>query len=360
MSDFQRGAQHALDCHAAECYDWKTHFAPPGTDPESNEPMKTKNYTATSILTLILGCAQAPSDDAHLATRRFEFEYTTTVTEIPQDAKKARLWLPLPVDDEAQSVKIMRVTAPVPHRVGRETAYGNETLYLEVDAPLPAELQVTMTLEVERKEVRSVSRLAGAPRRDLLLRGDRLAPLNEEAKSRALLATTARVGSTDEARGIYDRVLSDVNYDKTGEGWGRGSLDYVCENGKGNCSDFHSLFIAMARSKQIPAVFEIGFPLPKDKEEGAIGGYHCWAWFQDEKGRWRPVDASEADKDPTRAEYFFGTICENRVAFSRGRDLVLDPPQDGSPVNFLIYPHVEVDGKTDVAKVEKSFRFKNL
>ena len=116
----------------------------------------------------------------------------------------------------------------------------------------------------------------------------------------------------------------------------------------------------MARSKEIPALFEIGFPLPADEKEGTVDGYHCWAWYQDGSGRWRPVDASEADKDPTRTDYFFGTICENRVAFSRGRDLILDPPQSGGPANFFIYPYVEIDGKTGVATVKNSFRFKNL
>ena len=28
-----------------------------------------------------------------------------------------------------------------------------------------------------------------------------------------------------------------------------------------------------------------------------------------------------------------------------GRDLVLTPRQSGGPLNFLIYPYVEVDGK---------------
>ena len=28
-----------------------------------------------------------------------------------------------------------------------------------------------------------------------------------------------------------------------------------------------------------------------------------------------------------------------------GRDLVLNPRQSGEPVNFLIYPYVEVDGR---------------
>lgn len=322
--------------------------------------MKTKNCVLTLILATLIGCAQPEADETKLASRRFEFEYKTTVSGFPAGAKKARIWVPLPVNDEAQDVKVVRISAPVAHLVGQDKVYGNKNVYLEVDAPFPKSIEVSMTLQVTRKEVRSVSRLPTQPARSRLLSGDRLAPLSEEAKSRAIEATGSSIVVGHQARSIYDRVLTDVSYDKSGQGWGHGDLKYVCEVGKGNCSDFHSLFIAMARSKEIPAVFEIGFPLPKDEEEGTIGGYHCWAWFQDGVSRWRPVDVSEADKDPSKTDYFFGTICENRVAFSRGRDLVLDPPQAGEPANFLIYPYVEIDGKTDVAKVDKSFRFKNL
>ncbi len=322
-----------------------------------------KSLCCASLLVVFcaVACNGTTTREGANAKRHFRFEYKTTISGFPVGAKQARVWLPLPTNDEAQSVTDVKVEAPVAHRLGTEGVYGNRVVYLEVEAPFPKELPITLTMIVRRREVGSVAQLPGLPGRDRLVTGDRFAPLNDEARSRAVRATQGRSGAEAQARGIYDQVLADVEYEKTGVGWGRGDLEYVCASGKGNCSDFHALFIAMARSKEIPAVFEIGFPLPRDKEEGTIGGYHCWAWYHDDvNDRWCPVDASEADKDPTRAEYFFGTICENRVAFSRGRDLILDPPQSAGSINFLIYPYVEIDGKPEVAKVEKSFRFKNL
>jgi len=46
----------------------------------------------------------------------------------------------------------------------------------------------------------------------------------------------------------------------------------------------------------------------------------------------------------------------DRVAFRTGQDLLLDPPQRSGPVNFLIHPHVEVDGKVH-AKFEPDYRY---
>jgi len=57
------------------------------------------------------------------------------------------------------------------------------------------------------------------------------------------------------------------------------------------------------------------------------------------------VDISEAKLNPEKREYYFGHLDENRVAFSRGRDLILVPRQAGPPVNFLVYPYVEVNGQ---------------
>jgi hypothetical protein len=74
---------------------------------------------------------------------------------------------------------------------------------------------------------------------------------------------------------------------------------------------------------------------------------------------WVPVDASEAAKDPSKREYFFGAHDENRVEFTRGRDLTLEPRQAGDLLNYFIYPYAEVDGRAH-AGVEKSFAYRDL
>ena len=101
----------------------------------------------------------------------------------------------------------------------------------------------------------------------------------------------------------------------------------------------------MARSQHIPARFEIGFPLPADKTSSQIPGYHCWAEFFDPEHGWVPVDISEAWKNPVKENYFFGAHDVNRIQFTLGRDLVLNPAQQGEPRNYFIYPYVEVAGK---------------
>lgn len=115
----------------------------------------------------------------------------------------------------------------------------------------------------------------------------------------------------------------------------------------------------MARAERIPARFDIGFPLPENARQGEIPGYHCWAEFYLAGLGWVPLDISEAWQNPAKHDYFFGTIDANRVQFSSGRDLILSPRQDGPPLNYFVYPYVEVDGKPFEA-VEKHFSFRDL
>lgn len=73
---------------------------------------------------------------------------------------------------------------------------------------------------------------------------------------------------------------------------------------------------------------------------------------------WIPVDASEAWKHPEKKNYFFGAHDHDhdRVQFTVGRDIRLDPPQQGEPLNYFIYPYAEVDGKQLALESKFSFQ----
>jgi len=49
----------------------------------------------------------------------------------------------------------------------------------------------------------------------------------------------------------------------------------------------------------------------------------------------------------------------NRVQFTMGRDLNLSPPQNGKPLNYFVYPYVEVDGQ-EYGNVSSAFSFADV
>jgi len=59
------------------------------------------------------------------------------------------------------------------------------------------------------------------------------------------------------------------------------------------------------------------------------------------------------------ADYFFGSHDVNRVQFSIGRDITLAPRQAGAPLNYFIYPYVEVNGKKQ-DQVDTRFSFADV
>jgi transglutaminase-like putative cysteine protease len=181
--------------------------------------------------------------------------------------------------------------------------------------------------------------------RQRFLQPDRLVPVTGLPAEIAAKQVAGRTTDLERARALYDYVFHTMKYDKSGTGWGHGDTLWACNSKRGNCTDFHSLFISMARSQKILARYEMGFSIPTDKHAGEVPGYHCWADFYLKGTGWVPVDISEAWKHPEKHDYFFGAHDVHRVQFTMGRDITLSPPQQGQPLNYFVFPYVEVNGK---------------
>jgi len=295
-------------------------------------------------------------------SRHFTFHYNFTVKNLPV-GKKVRIWIPAAHSDAYQEARVVSARSDLPLKKTRESKLGNEIYFAETGGAKQPELHFDVEYDVVRHErvaLNPAAHLVAASltskERQEDLQPDALVPITGLPADLAAKVTEGKTQPLDKARAIYDYVFTTMRYDKTGTGWGHGDVLYACDAKKGNCTDFHSLFIAMARSQGIPARFEIGFPLPPDKHSAEIAGYHCWSDFYIDGKGWIPVDISEAWKHQERRDYFFGSHDVNRVQFSMGRDLRLNPPQDGKPLNYFVYPYVEVDGQ-EYSNVSLAFSF---
>jgi len=299
-------------------------------------------------------------------TRHFAFHYTFTVKDVPP-GEKLRVWIPAAHSDEFQEVRVVQATGDLGMRKTHESRFGNEMYYAETSKARQADWRFEVLYDVVRHERLTLGverpHLAEVQLKDRERKGDlepdKLVPVTGLPADLAAKVTEGMTAPLDKARAIYDYVFTTMRYDKTGTGWGHGDVLYACDAKKGNCTDFHSLFIAMARSQGIPARFEIGFPLPPDKHMAEVAGYHCWADFFEPKHGWIPVDISEAWKHQEKRDYFFGAHDVNRIQFTMGRDLRLSPAQDGPPLNYFVYPYVEVAGK-EYPNVSLAFSFADV
>ncbi|MEA2337244.1 MAG: hypothetical protein QOE82_1251 [Thermoanaerobaculia bacterium] len=280
-------------------------------------------------------------------SKSFEATYVATLKEVPAGLKSMTVWIPLPVSRGGQTITDVRIDSPLRWTHSSEGTFGDRYAYTKVNHPPAGDFMVKVRFRGTRDEV-TTAKLAEkrASRAELAraLKADKLVTLSPRVKKLAHEVTAGKTTAVEQAHAIYDYLLATMKYDKTIPGWGHGDTERACDIKAGNCTDFHSLFMSMARAKGIPARFVIGFPMASD--HGTVTGYHCWAEFYVQGKGWIPVDPSEASKttDASRRAYLFGNLDPDRVQFTMGRDLVLTPPTS-EPLNYFIYPRAEADGR---------------
>lgn len=292
----------------------------------------------------------APPELLGVIKGRDEFEFLYRAT-LPQITDTARMWIPLPTTDSFQTVEVKSIKAPGQREILQEREYGNSVLFLTLD---PQDSGKTIEIRSKIRRLEKAVYTSQTPAPEQYLKPERFVPADERFRSIAEKVVEGKKGDLVRARALYDHVIDRMRYMKFGSGWGKGDAVYACDSRTGNCTDFHSYFIALCRAVGIPARFAIGAAIPSERNDGGIDGYHCWAEFYTD-GRWWPVDISEGDKCSSLSTYYFGHHPSNRVELSRGRDLVVEPGPDSGPINFLAYPVLEISGKPIKVKVEFSF-----
>jgi hypothetical protein len=293
----------------------------------------------------------------------FHIEENILVKNLPEDLGNLSIWVPYPVSDNWQAIEDFKLSAPFKADAITDKEYGNKVLLLKLkkDITYNTPLQITLSFTAKRMEYGTSGNLETSSKNlSHFLKANRLVPVNGEIKKLAEEITQGRSSELEKARAIYDYLINELTYSKDDPRvCGIGDSLLTLLHLKGICTDYHSLFISLVRSLGIPAKFEIGFPIPADKEEGRISGYHCWAKFYSKDKGWIPVDISEADKHPEKRDYFFGHIDENRIHLTSGRDINLEYAKNPQPLNFFIYPYAELNGK-QFNDIDTEIRFKNL
>ena len=299
----------------------------------------------------------AQSDNALLGVKEgkdsFEFYYDITV---PTLTEKAEILVPLALSDAFQEVEILEKKLPAAAKVLKDQANTNEVLYMNL-GPEHSGQRIFISYSVKRSEKGPYAEALPNPADHLM--ANKLMPVGGRFEEIAKEALGEKIKDSHliQARRLYDYIIETMRYMKFGD-FGRGDSNYACDSKTGNCSEFHSYFISLARSVGIPARFAIGASIPSDRNEGGMDGYHCWAEFYAD-GKWWPVDISEANKYTALATYYFGRHPANRIEFTRGRDLELNPGPSAGPINFLVYPYLEMGGKEIKAPTTFTFQRKS-
>jgi transglutaminase-like putative cysteine protease len=313
-----------------------------------------------ALLLIVCPVLAASALPAVAKQRRAEVTWSVNLNA-PAGAKHVRLWIPYPMSDENQEITDVVVTGnPTAWGIYREGVFGNAALYAEwKDTKGPRGL--TYSFKVLRRE--RVTRDIPASELPFSksefrkeLGATRLADLEGPEKALAEKITAGKKTNREKAFAIYDWTVENMFRDPDTKGCGIGDVDTLVRSLGGKCGDIHSVYTALAKASGVPSREVWGIRIPGGKGGDMTKAQHCWAeWYSPGYG-WVVVDPADVRKailekkitleqaKPLR-EYYFGAVDESRIAVGTGRDLVLNPPQAGEPLNYFMYPYAEADGK---------------
>ena len=277
-------------------------------------------------------------------------------------SKETKLWIPYPVTDKNQTVSDIKVSGDFAAS-GVYTDASNGTAILYAEWPVHAKSRkLSFSAAVDRKEVRQKNLPATEPawnRADYAeyLKPTSLGPIDGEVKKLADLITKGHTTVLAKARAIYDWCCSNMYRDPATVGCGKGDVCSLLNKPGGKCTDISSVYIALCRAAGVPAREVFSVRLGKKVEEDVTTYQHCWAEFFLPGYGWVTADPADVRKamlveklelNNLKAkeyrEYFWGGIDAYRLVIAVGRDIVLNPPQAGAPLNTFGYPYAEVGG----------------
>ncbi|ACB73550.1 transglutaminase-like domain-containing protein [Opitutus terrae] len=300
------------------------------------------------------------ADFPNEATRTYRVQQTVTLSGIPDGAKSVKWWIAIPDDERFQEVLDFAVTsAPGPWRIVTEPDHGNRFMLVEVAHPAASSLSSKVEFTVRRRPVfvDLVPAQAGAitdTHRRLFvdeLRTD--APHMKVTPRIAKLANDSCGAETNIAKQAQLLLTAVADYadhyskDPTKPKCSLGDAEDCMTNAGGCCTDLHSMFIALARARGIPARLQMGYRL-REANEGkeTDPGYRCWAEYFVPNYGWIPADIVEAD-DPKglgRARWFTG-LTERRLWLNEGREFDLaGRAVTAKRVNTMVIGYAEIDG----------------
>ncbi len=327
--------------------------------------MRTKFLTISILIILLLVSIlflANTSNNVDQQTRKFSFTYSVNIPSMPEGSKDLEIFIPIPKNDNHQNISDLEITTNVDYKIVNDPEYNNKLVHINLSQNIPDSIKMEVRFIVERQLYTYGNYSLDTNLIDRFLMPDSLVPIDgiveKEAKE---IIKENNLPEIKKAELLYKHVVDTMTYDKkTNPGWGKGDVLYACDARTGNCTDFHSLFIGLSRAEKIPSRFVIGFPIPENKKEGKISGYHCWAEFYVKEKGWIPIDASEAFKNPQKQDFFFGSLDPNRVSFTIGRDIPLKTGNGQvKKVNYLIYPYVLINNE-NFNHFQTEFSFKDL
>ncbi len=281
-----------------------------------------------------------------------------------ETGKVVQLWIPYPVTDQYQNISNVKIAGDYAEAaVYTDRTFKTPMFYARWENGSKSR-KLNFSFDVERQEVIKQNFPANEASWDpadysLYLADTSFGPVDGEVKKLADKITAGKTTVLAKAKAIYDWTCENTYRNPKTHGCGSGDVCKLLKDPGGKCVDISSIYVALARSAGVPAREIFGIRQGKKPVQDISKWQHCWAEFYLPGYGWIPVDPADVRKmmlkqnlklsDSKTKEYrayFWGGIDPYRIKLGEGRDLTLNPPQSGKPINYLMYPFAQVGDKT--------------
>ncbi|MFH2060294.1 MAG: transglutaminase domain-containing protein [Pseudomonadota bacterium] len=275
----------------------------------------------------------------------------------------AQLWIPYPVSNANQTIDNISIKGSMSSSgVYTDNIFETPMLYARWDKEVEKRtltfiFDVTRT-EVIRRDFPGVQTAWDPKDYAQYLSATRLGPVDGEIKVLADNIVKGQKTVIGKAKAIYDWTCENTYRNPDTRGCGFGDVYRLLQDPGGKCADISSIFVALARAANVPSREVFGIRQGKKPVQDISTWQHCWAEFYLPGYGWVPVDPGDVRKMMLKEnlkwsdkktkeyqDYFWGGVDPFRFKLSQGRDLKLNPPQKGEPVNYLMYPFAQVGEK---------------
>ena len=276
---------------------------------------------------------------------------------------EVNLWVPYPVSSQYQDISAVRVSGDFAgSAVYADSKYQTPILHARWPAGASSR-RLSLVFRVTRKEVLHRDFPKHEPAWNpadyaMWLAPTSLGPVDGPVRELAMSIVEGKKTVLARAKAIYDWVCENMYRDPATRGCGKGDVCLLLARPGGKCTDIHSVFVALCRAAGVPAREIFGVRIGKKDVQDISKWQHCWAEFFLPGYGWVPVDPADVRKLMLKRKlklddlgtqelrrYFWGGWDAWRVKLAVGRDIVLNPPQKGAPLNTFGYPYAEVGGE---------------
>ncbi len=293
-------------------------------------------------------------------TTTYRVEQNVVLSDLPAGAKSIKWWISIPDNERYQDLlDFAVVSAPGKWSVVRDPSRGNRFMLVEVAHPGASSLTTKVEFTLRR---RSVFTEIDPARVTALTDSHRGLFADELRQDAPHMKVTPRIAQlANETCGMENNVATQAKLllgavadyadhyskDPTKPKCSIGDAEDCMTNAGGCCTDLHSMFIALARARGIPARLQMGYRLREANEGKEVDpGYRCWAEYFVPNYGWVSADIVEAD-DPKglgRTRWFTG-LTERRLWLNEGREFDLPGrSRTETRVNTMVIGYAEIDG----------------